>query len=500
MFQIVVHLLVRWSSRQHVSQRGTPASPSHQGEVPSRSVVFRRLWMFWIVLLAGTLAIASSVVPSSPSLPLVTGNGGPTAASRFCALPLRVAQHFNLTTQAGHAYTASTVPTKAQPTSLPRPTAHGQVFYDPQTNILCAANAGVLQQAWFQLATVVSLTPTAIPTVSLATPTTAPTGTPPAFPTSSNNLWSQGALDALSGIWTGFFHWAGQTIQYVEDWATETLGFMWVTPAALTYKNGIVLEGVHWILSLMDGVLMLLLVVGGYQCLIRTVLGEPRQEVLAFLFRIIIAAIVANFGMLYLIPQLIELNNTLCAGSLQVFLHTSPGDFTVPFLGGVNWLQQPITWSLFFFSLFIQFLQVLVVALGSAFSTSFFTNGSEGSLSPTTLFVGIATLYLAFKLPQLLMQPIVGAIYGDACKCQEESEPVARNPDRDVWLLQRFGQKLHLAELIILPLVAERFTTPQAHQNRKTLIKHLSMYSLIRWLAEIVIFSNSLFDDRRELR
>src|SRR5690348_2009503 len=70
--------------------------------------------------------------------------------------------------------------------------------------------------------------------------------------------------------------------------------------------------------------------------------------------------------------------------------------------------------------------------------------------------------------------------------------PVARNPDRDVWLLQRFGQKLHLAELIILPLVVERFTTPQAHQNRKTLIKHLSIYSLIRWLTEIVIFSKEV--------
>src|SRR5438552_14346778 len=77
MFQNVAHLLVRWSNQQYLSQRGTPASLRHQGEIPSRPVVFRRLWMFWIVLLAGTLAIASSVVPSSPSLPLVTGNGGP---------------------------------------------------------------------------------------------------------------------------------------------------------------------------------------------------------------------------------------------------------------------------------------------------------------------------------------------------------------------------------------------------------------------------------------
>jgi hypothetical protein len=462
MFQTVVHLLVRWSSRQHQSQRGNPASLSQKGEIP-RPIVFRRLWMFWIVLLAGTLAIASSVVPSSPSLPLATGYGGPTTAPRFCAFPLPVAQHFRITNQAGHPYTASTVPTTAQLTTLPRPTAHGQVFYDPRTNILCAVNAVVLRQAWFQITAVVSSPPpTAIPTVVPATPTASSTSTPPSFSTSSNNLWSQGALDALNGIWSGFYHWAGQTIQYVEDWATETLGFMWVTPAALTYKNGIVQEGVNWMLSLMDGVIMLLLVVGGYQCIIRTILGEPRQEVLALLFRVLLSAMVANFGTLYVIPQLIELNNTLCAGSLQVFLHASAGDFTVPFLGGINWVLQPLSWSffllidlvlalllslsmtvrfalflvcyilapvgilcigtawgrlwgrLFFFSLFIQFFQVLVVAVGSAFSTSFSTVGSEGSLSPTTLFVGIATLYLAFKLPQLLMQPVVGAIYGDA--------------------------------------------------------------------------------------
>jgi hypothetical protein len=292
MFSKAVYLLVRRSSQQHPSKRGNPP-PEEHGNTPvaSHRIPARHLWLFWIALLVGTLSIATTAVPH-PQPAQVTGNGGPTTAARFCGAPLLVVQHFGITTSTGQPYTIATLPTTAQLSVLPRPTAKGQVFYEPHTNILCAVNAVVLQLAWLQVA------PAAISTPVLPTPLpmVSPTNAPPAFPTGSDNLWSQGALTALSGIWTGFYHWAGQTIQYVEDWATETLGFMWVTPAALTYKNGIVHEGVGWMLGLMDGLIMLLLVVGGYQCMIRTVLGEPRQDVLAFLLRVLISAVVANFG------------------------------------------------------------------------------------------------------------------------------------------------------------------------------------------------------------
>ncbi len=462
-----LHTVVHSSVRQRKSNAAGSA-PDASGDTVERArcigtwrIPPRSFSLFWIILFTVTLLLASGFVPPTRSLPQVTGNGGMTVGKPVCGKPLNVVQHFGITNQIGSPYTTLTIPTSAHLAVLPRPTAGTPVSYNPGTNILCAVSAIALQSAWLAVDPLAISLPTATPTSS-----TGSVAAPPSFSSSSTNLWSQGALDALGGIWNGFYHWAGQTIQYVEDWATETLGFLWVTPAALTYKNGIVQEGVGWMLGLMDGLIMLILVIGGYQCLIRTVLGEPRQEVMAFLFRILIAAVVANFGTLYVIPQLIELNNTLCAGSFQVFLHTGTGDFTVPFFGGVNWLQQPLTWNifllidfvvalllslsllvrlalfivcyilapigilflgsdafrawgrlwcrLFFFSLFIQFLQVLVVAIGSAFSTSFSTVGSEGSLSLTTLLVGIATLYLAFKLPQLLMQPVLGAIYGDA--------------------------------------------------------------------------------------
>jgi hypothetical protein len=456
------------SSESQQENNAAGSAPDTTGDTVERAphpktqrIPLRSFSLFWITLFITTLLLASGLVPQSPSLLQVTGNGGMTVGKPMCGTPLQVVHHFGITNPIGVPYTALTIPTSVQLAALPRPAAGNPVSYNPQTSILCALNSVALQSAWLTINPIVATLPTATPA-----PSTTSGATPPPFQSGSTNLWSQGALDALGGVWNGLYHWAGQTITYVEDWATATLGFLWVTPAALTYKNHVVQVGVAWMLGLMDGLLMLMLVLGGYQCLIRSVLGEPRQEVLAFLFRLLIAAVVANFGTLYVIPQLIDLNNTLCAGSLQVFLHASPGDFSVPFFGGANWLQQPLSWSLFllvdfvlalllilsmlvrlalflvcyilapigilflgsdafrawgrlwcrlfFFSLFIQFLQVLVVAIGSAFSVSMISLGSEGSLSPTTLFVGIATLYLAFKLPSLLMQPFLGAIYGDA--------------------------------------------------------------------------------------
>jgi hypothetical protein len=465
MHATLARLFIRWSRHQDtriLSGRASDHSRRSWFSTPWQ------LWVFWILLLVGTLTVASSLFPAHPAPTPVTGNGGPMAP-RFCGSPLQVVQHFGVTNGLGLPYTAATLPTATQLATLPTPTANGQVFYEPQFNVLCAVSAPVLQSALQSLAVSPMTAPT-LPNGSMAAtpiPTVPTTGAPPSFSSGgSTNLWAQGAMDALSGVWNGFYHWAGQTLQYIEDWATETLGFLWVTPDALTYNNGVVQTGLAWMLGLMNGLLMLILVLGGYQCMIRTMLGEPRQEVLAFLVRVLITAVVANVASLYLIPQLIELNNTLCAGSIQVFVHAGVGDFKIPFLGGLNWLQQPLSWSLFlligfvislllilsllvrlplfivcyilapvgillmasgfgrgwgqlwcrlfFYSLFIQFLQVLVVAIGSALSTNFLSLGSQGSLSPTTLFVGIAALYLAFKLPQILLLPVVGAAYQDA--------------------------------------------------------------------------------------
>ena len=247
------------------------------------------------------------------------------------------------------------------------------------------------------------------------------------------------------------------------DWAS-TFGFMYITPAALTYKLSTIQLAGHWSVGLLDGIISLILVVGGYNVVMRHHLGLPASGLLEWLPRLALAAVIANLGFFFVLPQLIELNNTMCISLWMAFGHAGVGDFTLP-LGAINWVEQPFTiglfmvidflvallltieqlarigfldllivfaplgiicaalpqtrtffhlWAISFFcTLFVQVLQVGAIALGSALIVSF----GHASSSPIVILVGIACMYLAFKLPTMLLshalRSSMGSIHQD---------------------------------------------------------------------------------------
>jgi hypothetical protein len=249
------------------------------------------------------------------------------------------------------------------------------------------------------------------------------------------------------------------------DWASS-FGFMYITPASLTYKLFTVRTAGNWIIGVLDGVTALVLFIGGYNILLAQHLGLPVSRVLEVLPRLVLAVLFANLGFFYVLPQLIELNNALCLGVWTAFGHASLGDFTLPLgIGALNCVRQSFTlglfavidflvalllvieqlvrlglldmvivfaplgilcaalpqtyiffrlWALTFFcTLFVQVLQVGTIALGAALLVSF----GPASNTPVVVLVGIASMYIAFKLPRMLLsgalQASVGAVHRD---------------------------------------------------------------------------------------
>jgi hypothetical protein len=129
------------------------------------------------------------------------------------------------------------------------------------------------------------------------------------------------------------------------DWASS-FGFLYITPAALTYKLLTIQNASRWVISILDGAVALLLVLGGYNVIMRHQLDLPASELLEVLPRLALVTLVANVGFFYVLPQLIELNNSMCIGVWMAFGHAGMGDFTLP-LGLINWLEQPLTLLLF---------------------------------------------------------------------------------------------------------------------------------------------------------
>ena len=221
-----------------------------------------------------------------------------------------------------------------------------------------------------------------------------------------------------------------------------------MTPKALTYGHPVVtiLEG--WVVLIANGMLGLFLMIGGYNYMF----GVYRS------FRdlapkLIVAAIAANLS-LPIFGQFIEVSNTLCTGVLGELVHVGVGNLSLP-LGLINWVTAPeyfilvylidlivsvllivqmlvrlamldfllITaplgllcfalpqtqawgrlWAqMFVTTLIVQFLQVLCIAMGSAFVASF----GHASASPITILVGIAALFLAGKLPDMLLSNVL---------------------------------------------------------------------------------------------
>jgi hypothetical protein len=265
-----------------------------------------------------------------------------------------------------------------------------------------------------------------------------------------------GSCVGLGGIdwgacWSGFWSSASQGISNAMsgfvDWATSFIP-MFTTSPALTYKDGTVTNLWKWSVGVADAALLLFLVIGGYNAMMRHTLGANYHSILEFLPRLILAAVAANFSLTF-IGSFIELNNALCLGVQGAVATAGAGNLslpwgslnivTLPFYAAIAYLIEGIVgillvvqalvrialldiltilapiWLLmlglkqterfgklgataFGATCFLQFLQVVTEGTGSALVSSF----GHGSTTPISILVGIATLYLAFKIPGML--------------------------------------------------------------------------------------------------
>ena len=284
-------------------------------------------------------------------------------------------------------------------------------------------------------------------------PQPTPTSTPQAAPTSSPapSGWglpdpTQWVQQVLATALTAFFTGVLAALTSILDWAQGVGGsafnFITRTPPEGTYNSTSVVALWKWVMGVADAALAILLLWGGYAAMSREALGTRALGAMQLLPRLGLAALTANLSLLFA-SSFIDVGNALCDGVGQVGL---PGYsaatgaqqalatlvlavvycvvgflliaqmllrlalldvliVTAP-LGFLCWgLPQTQAWARLWTSTFlatalVQFLQILALRLG-ALLVNELTPGRLDS-AVLTLLVGIATLYLTFKLPHML--------------------------------------------------------------------------------------------------
>ena len=208
-----------------------------------------------------------------------------------------------------------------------------------------------------------------------------------------------------------------------------------------------------WMLLLTNSAIVLFLVIGGYKYMF----GDYKSF-REFIPTLIVAAIVANFS-LPVLGQFIEVSNAVCNGILGMVGLAGIGNLNLPW-GAINWVTAPeyliivylleflgavllsgqmlfrivflcmllvtapvglflcfgagtvfpgarpwgTLWAqAFVATLIAQPLQLLCLGLGAALTASF----GHSSLSPVSILVGIAALFLAGKIPDMLLSNIM---------------------------------------------------------------------------------------------
>jgi hypothetical protein len=298
--------------------------------------------------------------------------------------------------------------------------------------------------------------------------------TRPTAPASGGNCISfPGGIDfgaCLAGAGSALGQLLSGAFSNFIDWVTS-FGFMFITPPGLTYHHGVVINLWVWALGVADAALALFLVIGGYNAMLRHSLGATYPSVLEFLPRILLAAVAANFSLSF-ISSFIELNNALCLGVQGALATAGAGTLslpfsvlnilTLPFYAAIAYLielafaallsvqmlvrialldlltvlsplwllmlglKQTERWgklgaAAFATTLFLQFLQILVLGIGSALISSF----GHASLTPITILVGIASLYLAFRLPGMLYGAVLRPVEGATADAANAGERIA---------------------------------------------------------------------------
>ncbi|MBA2393995.1 MAG: hypothetical protein H0V70_14800 [Ktedonobacteraceae bacterium] len=379
---------------------------------------------------AGMLLVAA-ILPASP-LHQISGYGGGSAlVNPICGQPAQLFRKL----LPGETYT---LPSKAQLMQLPTPAQKpialaSDANYDPATNQLCAGGWVALDTRFVHPAPAVQ----------------GSTNYNPSYGFTNDTVTS-----ALSGLWTSFQQWVRDSLQSILD-AAVSFGFMLTTPKAITYGHPVVINLEKWMLLVTDSALGLFLVVGGYKYMF----GEYKSF-REFVPKLLIAALVANFGFPVL-GQFIEVSNAVCTGILGVLATAGIGDLKLP-LGLINWATAPeyliivylielvdavmlsgqmllrvaflcillmtapiglflcfgggfvvpgarhwgALWAQAFVATLIsQPLQLLCLGMGAALIGSF----GHSSISPISILVGIAALFLAGKIPDLLLSSVIRA-------------------------------------------------------------------------------------------
>jgi hypothetical protein len=289
------------------------------------------------------------------------------------------------------------------------------------------------------------------PGIPLPSTTGSPTTTTP----QGSCISPLGGIDwgaCWSGIWSALSAGLASAFAGFLSWLLS-FGFMFITPAALTYRHGAVVELWGWSLSVADAALALLLVIGGYNALLRHTLALGYHTVLELLPRLLLALVAAHAS-LTVLSSFIDLANALCTGVLGRLATAGAGNLLLP-EGVLTVASLPVYIALAYLltlvmsillaiqmlvrlalldlllilspiwllllalpqtaryarlgaqatavTLLVQWLQDLTLVLGSALVASF----GHATLSPITLLVGLSTLYLAWRLPTLLSRPIL---------------------------------------------------------------------------------------------
>ena len=138
------------------------------------------------------------------------------------------------------------------------------------------------------------------------------------------------AIDPSGWLWDSFTGFFDQLWRHMVDFfehqiidLASSFGFLYITPAALSYKNPLVLAGAQWSLMAMDGLVAVFLVIAGYQVIISRYLGGEQPSLMGMALRVMLWAVAANLGFFVFLPQIIELVNTLSLSFVGWMMHPS---------------------------------------------------------------------------------------------------------------------------------------------------------------------------------
>jgi len=257
----------------------------------------------------------------------------------------------------------------------------------------------------------------------------------------------QWAADVFNQVLVNLLNGVASAVRgMVSSVLSSSLNFITQTPPAGSYASPTVVALWSVVRDIADAALLLVALGGGFNLILREYLGQTYHGVMELLPRLVLGALLANTSLSW--GQLaIDLNNALCGAiggaSLPAWQNADPTTqvlvdilgaliylvtslllllqmlmrlalvdvlLVVSPLGLLCWvLPQTQGWarlwsSLFFGTVFTQFVQVLVLKLGDSLLTEVTPMAPDAAL--LAVFLGVAVLALTLKVPGLMRNHI----------------------------------------------------------------------------------------------